>query len=194
MTISFARLGRITGAVVTAVSLTGALAATASAVTFTGHDAHARAVGHCPAVSGNAKCLDTNNPPRPDGGPVYLWRCEPRNANQAWVIDGGQIMVGDTIGTRTPMCLDASSSPRRNRGPVYLWRCEPRNANQAWVIDGGQIIVKDTIGTRAPMCLDASNPPRRNRGPVFLWRCEPRNANQAWVIDGGQIIVKDTMS
>ncbi len=194
MTISFARLGHVAGVAVTAVSLTGALAGTASAVTFTGHDAHARAVAPSPAVSGNAMCLDASTPPRRNGGPVYLWQCEPGNSNQAWVIDGGQIIVKDTRGTRTPMCLDVNNPPRRNRGPVYLWQCEPGNSNQAWVIDGGQIIVKDTRGTRTPMCLDVNNPPRRNGGPVYLWQCQAGNSNQAWVIDGGQIIVKDTLS
>ena len=97
ITISFARLGRVAGVAVTAVSLTGALAGTASAVTFTGHDAHARAVAPSPAVSGNAMCLDASTPPRRNGGPVYLWQCEPGNTNQAWVIDGGQIIVKDTL-------------------------------------------------------------------------------------------------
>jgi Ricin-type beta-trefoil lectin domain len=143
--ISFARLGRTAGAVLAAVTLTGALAGTASAVTFTAHDAHSTAAASSPAVSGNAMCLDVNNPPRSNGDPVYLWRCESRNSNQVWVIDGGQVVVKDTIGTRAPMCLDASNPPRRDRGPVFLWRCESRNSNQVWVIDGGQIVVKDTM-------------------------------------------------
>jgi Ricin-type beta-trefoil lectin domain len=146
MTISFARLGRIAvAAAVTAVPLAGALAGTASAVTLTGHDPHAKAAAPAPAASGNAMCLDASTPPRSDGGPVYLWQCEPGNSNQVWAIDGGQLIVKDTLGTPAPMCLDVNKPPRSDGGPVYLWQCEPGNSNQAWAIDGGQLIVKDTL-------------------------------------------------
>src|SRR5215831_19262410 len=164
MTISFARPGRTTGIAVTALALIAGLAGTASAVTFTGHDAQARAVAPSPAVSGNPMCLDAGSPPRRNGLAVTLWKCEAGNRNQAWVIDGGQVKVKATISTATPMCLDAGSPPRRNGGVVTIWKCEAGNRNQAWVIDGGQVKVKDTISTATPMCLDAGNPPRRNGG------------------------------
>jgi hypothetical protein len=192
VTISFARLGRVAGIAVTALAFTGGLTWTASAATFTGHDAHARAVAPYPAVSGNAMCLDAGSPPRRNNGLVVIWRCEAGNSNQAWVIDGGQVKVEDTIGTTAPMCLDAGRPPRRNAGLVVIWRCEAGDSNQAWVIDGGQLKVKDSIGTAAPMCLDAGRAPRRNNGLVTIWRCEAGNSNQAWVIGDGQ--VKDTSS
>lgn len=104
MTISFARLGRIAGVVMTALAFTGPPAGTASAVTFTGHDAQERAVAPFPAVSGNSMCLDVNNPPRRNGGLVYLWGCEasrstqgPGPHNQVFVMDSGQIIVKDTL-------------------------------------------------------------------------------------------------
>jgi hypothetical protein len=194
MTISFARLGRIAGVAVTALTLTGGLAGTGSAATFTGHDTQAGAAAMSPAVSGYPMCLDAGNPPRRNNGLVTLWRCEAGNANQVWVIDGGQVRVKDTIATAIPMCLDAGRPPRRNGGLVTLWRCEAGNANQVWVIDGGQVKVKDTIATATPMCLDAGRPPRRNGGLVTLWKCQAGNANQVWVIDGGQVKVKDTLS
>jgi len=193
MTISFARPGRIAGITVTALALTGGLAGTASAVTVTRHAAPARAVAQSPAAR-NAMCLDAGSPPRRNNGLVTIWRCEAGNSNQAWVIDGGQVRVRDTIGTTASMCLDAGRPPRRNGGLVIIWRCEAGNSNQAWVIDGGQVRVRDTIGTAAPMCLDAGRSPRRNGGLVTIWRCQAGNSNQAWVIDGGQIQVKDTLS
>ena len=97
MTISFARLGRIAGIAVTALAFSGGLAGTASAVTFTGHAAPARAVAPSPDVSGNAICLDAGSPPRRNGGLVTLWKCQAGNLNQVWVIDGGQIKVKDTL-------------------------------------------------------------------------------------------------
>lgn len=41
-------------------------------------------------------CLDAGPPPRPDKRAVLLWRCEPGNSNQAWVINGGQVKVKGT--------------------------------------------------------------------------------------------------
>jgi hypothetical protein len=37
------------------------------------------------------------SPPRRNGGLVTLWKCQAGNSNQAWVIDGGQIKVKDTL-------------------------------------------------------------------------------------------------
>ncbi len=144
MTISFARPRRIAGIAVTALVLTGGLAGTASAVTVTRHAVPARALAQSPAAR-NAMCLDAGRSPRRHGGLVIIWRCEAGNSNQAWVIDGGQVRVRDTIGTAAPMCLDAGRSPRRNGGLVTIWRCQAGNSNQAWVLDGGQIQVKDTL-------------------------------------------------
>jgi hypothetical protein len=42
-------------------------------------------------------CLDAGRPPRRDKGVVALWKCEAGNSNQAWVIDGDQVDVKDTL-------------------------------------------------------------------------------------------------
>ena len=97
MTFGFTRLGRIAGVAVTALTFAGGLAGTASAATFTGRDAQARALTPAPAVSGKPMCLDAGSPPRRNNGLVTLWMCEAGNANQAWVIDGGQLKVKDTL-------------------------------------------------------------------------------------------------
>jgi hypothetical protein len=95
MTIGFARLGRIAGVAVTALTFAGGLAGPASAVTFSGHGAQAKAVTPSPAVSGKPVCLDAGSPPRRNGGVITLWKCEAGNHNQAWVINGAQ--VKDTL-------------------------------------------------------------------------------------------------
>ncbi len=38
-------------------------------------------------------CLDAGSPPRLDKVKVTIYKCEPGNNNQAWVINGGQIKV-----------------------------------------------------------------------------------------------------
>ncbi len=97
------------------------------------------------AVSATPMCLDAGSAPRRDKSVVTLWKCEAGNTNQAWVTDGAQVKVKDTIATATPMCLDAGSPPRRDKSVVTLWKCEAGNTNQAWVTDGAQVKVKDTL-------------------------------------------------
>ena len=153
MTISFARLGRVAGVAVTALSLTGALAGTASAVTFTGHDAHAKAVAPSPAVSGNAMCLNASTPPRRNGGPVYLWQCEPQQFQPG---PGHRRRPDHRQGHPRHPHPDVpgreQSSPPATGAPVYLWQCEPGNSNQAWVIDGAARSSSRTPAAPAPRC------------------------------------------
>jgi len=147
MTISCARLGRIAGVVVTALSLTAALAVAASAATFTGQDAHARAVARTPAASGDVMCLDHGTPlpdPLPNGARVYLSQCQDGDPNQIWAAYAGEIIAYDTIGVQSPMCLDAGTPPRIDGGRSTCGSAHG-NPNQTWVTDGGQIIVKDTL-------------------------------------------------
>jgi len=100
-----------------------------------------------PAPGANAKCLDTGA--RTNGTGVRVWQCVAGgHPNQTWVIDGGQIIVADTVGTSSPMCLSTLNS-RNNGDNLLLWVCkaagQPGYANQMWVVQDGAIKLADTI-------------------------------------------------
>ncbi|SFM71596.1 Ricin-type beta-trefoil lectin domain-containing protein [Saccharopolyspora antimicrobica] len=116
-----------------AVSLAAAVALPASAATSA--ELNAAATG--------SKCLDVGST-RNNGDKSHLWDCGDRNNNQKFAIDGSQIRIVDTIGTRQEMCLDAGNT-RNNGDKVHLWRCGDTNKNQKWVVQRGQIKIEDTL-------------------------------------------------
>jgi hypothetical protein len=61
-----------------------------------GGSSGATPVASSSTVSGNAMCLDAGSTRR-DKDVVTLWKCEAGNTNQAWVTDGAQVKVKDTL-------------------------------------------------------------------------------------------------
>lgn len=89
----FERWQGIAGAVL------GAMATVAAALLpiLLGGSSGARAVASSSAVSATPMCLDAGSAPRRDKSVVTLWKCEAGNTNQAWVTDGAQVKVKDTL-------------------------------------------------------------------------------------------------
>jgi len=92
-------------------------------------------------------CLSTLNS-RNNSDNILLWRCmgagQPGYNNQIWVVQGGKLIIRNTIGTATPMCADAGST-RNNGDNVFLYQCGNGNPNQSWVVQDGAIKLADTI-------------------------------------------------
>jgi hypothetical protein len=137
-------------------------------------------------------CLDTAGGGRANGTNVQIYKCVSGEPNQNWVIDGGNVIVGGTAGTKAAMCLDTAGSGRANGTNIQVYQCLNNHPDQLWVVKDGAIILKATQGTASPMCVDVDNT-RDNGNNVILYKCGTGNTNQRFVIDNGAIQVKDTL-
>ncbi|MFB7476368.1 RICIN domain-containing protein [Kitasatospora sp. NPDC056184] len=97
-------------------------------------------------TSGPEMCLDADNTGT-NGDNVRIWACEytqAADANQAWLLRRGLVVLESTVGSAREMCLDVGGT-RDNGDNVFLYACGAANPNQRFLVENGYFKVRDTV-------------------------------------------------
>lgn len=118
----------------------------------------------------HGRCLDAPS----SAGTVYMWDCQPGNANQRWTYDPttGEVKIHGN------KCLDAWGAKRLD--PIVVRNCQG-GTNQKWdVALPGRVMlrgIKDEYGRS--MCIDIAHQNRDLKAQLLLQWCH-RGDNQEW--------------